>query len=74
MRRLLAGFLAGQLGRGGISDLARITGLDRKTISRGRRELRGGEFCTVAAPDSAGARVRRSGAGRKRVEIKYPGS
>ena len=66
MRRLLAGFLAEQIGRGGISDLASITGLDRKTIARGRRELQSGEFF-------AGVRVRRSGAGRKPLESKSPG-
>lgn len=40
LRRLLAGFLAQQQGRGGISLLARVTGLDRNTIARGLRELR----------------------------------
>src|SRR5437899_13005679 len=39
-RRLLAGFLARQHGRGGITLLARITGLDRDTVARGRSELR----------------------------------
>jgi Rhodopirellula transposase DDE domain len=39
-RRLLAGFLARQHGRGGITLLARITGRDRATVARGRRELR----------------------------------
>ena len=38
-RRLLAGFLAQQHGRGGISLLALITGLDRNTVASGRREL-----------------------------------
>ena len=35
IRRLLAGFLAEQIGRGGVSALARVSGLDRKTIARG---------------------------------------
>ena len=72
VRRLLAGFLADRFGRGGVSGLARITGLDRKTIAKGRSELRGNESPTAASPVSA--RVRRPGAGRKRVEIQHPGS
>jgi hypothetical protein len=65
-RRLLAGFLARQHGRGGISLLARITGLDRNTIARGRRELR--------QPFRASGRIRRPGAGGQRVEKKVRGS
>ena len=63
MRRLLAGFLAQRHGRGGVSLLARVTGLDRNTIIRGRRELGQG-------PPQASARVRRPGAGRPRAEKK----
>jgi hypothetical protein len=63
MRRLLAGFLAHQQGRGGIALVARITGLDRNTIARGQRELRRG------TPPPAG-RIRRPGAGRPRAEKK----
>jgi hypothetical protein len=42
MRRLRAGFLAQQQGRGGVSLLAPIAGLDRNTIARGHREHRRG--------------------------------
>jgi hypothetical protein len=42
--------------------LARITGLDRDTIARGRRELR--------HPDQAEGRIRRPGAGRPCAEKK----
>jgi len=66
-RRLLLGFLAHRQGRGGISQLARITGLDRNTIARGRCELLQGDPTTIG-------RVRRSGAGRKRAEAHAPGS
>ena len=38
-RRRFVGFLAQQRGRGGIEQLARITGLSPKTIRRGMREL-----------------------------------
>jgi hypothetical protein len=65
-RRLLAGFLARQHGRGGIAWLARITGLDRDTVARGRRELR--------QPFRSPGRIRRPGAGGQRVEKKAPGS
>ena len=65
-RRLLAGFLARQHGRGGITLLARITGLDRDTIARGRRELR--------QPFRSSGRIRRPGAGGQRLEKKVPGS
>src|SRR5947209_20268966 len=64
-RRLLAGFLARQHGRGGIALLARITGLDRNTIARGRRELR--------QPFRASGRIRRPGAGGQRGEKKARG-
>ena len=65
-RRLLAGFLARQHGTGGITLLARITGLDRNTVARGRSELR--------QPFRASGRIRRPGAGGQRVEKKVPGS
>ncbi len=66
-RRLLAGALAVQHGRGGIALAARITGLSPHTIRRGRHEL------PQAAPPPGG-RIRRPGGGRKRVEKKVPRS
>src|SRR3954454_7508635 len=50
------------------SDLARITGLDRKTIRRGRRELAQG------LSDVPPSRQRRPGGGRLRAEKKIPTS
>lgn len=38
-RRLFAAFQAQQMGRGGITRMAEISGLDRKTIRRGIQEL-----------------------------------
>ena len=64
--RLLDGFLARQQGRGGITLLARITGLARNTIARGRRELR--------QPFRSSGRVRQPGAGGQCVEKKVLGS
>jgi hypothetical protein len=49
-------------GRGGVSTLARITGLARSTIDRGLRELDG-----KAAEEAAPGRVRRPGGGRKKL-------
>lgn len=72
VRRLLAGFLAEQIGRGGIVRLARITGLDRKTIAKGRDEVRE-QHVRASATGSLSKRVRRPGAGRKRVEAQHPG-
>jgi len=65
-RRLILGLLAQQEGRGAIARLARITGLDRNTIARGRRELLQSDLAPAG-------RVRRPGAGRKRVEANAPG-
>jgi len=65
-RRLLAGFLARQHGKGGITLLARITGLDRNTIACGRRQLR--------QPSQLPGRIRRPGGGRRCVEKKARGS
>ena len=64
-RRLFAGLLAKQLGRGGIQRLAEITGLNRMTIRRGLRELSRVGF----QPSN---RVRGPGGGRKRTEKKAP--
>ena len=58
MRRLLAGLLAAKIGRGGIQQLACITGLHRNTIAQGQRELR--QKRRLAA-----GRVRCTGGGRK---------
>ena len=66
MRRLLAGLLASKIGRGGIRQMACITGLHRNTIAQGQRELR--EKRRLPAH-----RVRCVGAGRKHLEEKRPG-
>lgn len=66
MRRLLAGLLASKIGRGGVQQMARITGLHRNTIAQGQRELR--EKRRLPA-----GRIRDAGAGRKHLEEKRPG-
>jgi hypothetical protein len=66
--RLVVGLLSNAVGRGGVTLLSRITGLDRKTVRRGRDELENG------LKDCPTDRVRREGAGRPPVEKKVPAS
>jgi Rhodopirellula transposase DDE domain len=61
--RLLVAEKALQLGRGGISHLAQLTGMSRVTITQGVRELISGK---VRGPGEG--RVRQPGGGRKKVE------
>jgi len=58
-RRLALGAEARMLGHGGIRRVARAAGVDEDTVSRGAGELAGGEVPL--------GRVRRAGAGRRRV-------
>jgi hypothetical protein len=67
-RRRFVGLLALQWGWGAVQRLIEITGLSRNTIVRGRTELQ----YPRRAPKTT--RVRRAGAGRKRVEKNSPGS
>ncbi len=62
-RRLFAGLLARQFGRGGRQRVLEITGLSRMTICRGLRE------CGKSQPADLD-RVRRAGGGRKLIEKK----
>ena len=62
-RRLFAGVLARQGGRGGIQRVVEITGLSRMTICRGLRECEN-------AQKTEGDRIRHPGGGRKPVEKK----
>ena len=63
-RRWVAALESLHVGYGGIRAVAQMTGLDEKTIRRGRRELAAG--ASRASP----GRVRRRGAGRPRIEKK----
>jgi len=65
-RRLVAGLLSKSVGWGGDTELALVTGLDPKTIKRGRDEL------DNDLKDCPADRIRRQGAGRPRVEKKSP--
>ena len=59
-RRLYAGFESLKLGRGGDTRIAQITGLNAKTVARGRKDLLAGDI----HPD----RIRSPGAGRPSVK------
>jgi hypothetical protein len=60
-RRQFVGLLARQLGRGGVTRMAEVTGLDRNTIRRGQQEIAVSDFSD---------RVRRKGGGRPLTEKK----
>ena len=66
--RLFVAERALQLGRGGISRLAQLTGMSRVTITQGLSELRTGKKLRTAAEG-----VRQPGGGRKKVEQADPG-
>ena len=63
-RRLVAAADCATLGRGGISQVARASGLSRPTLYQGVSELEGKE--------EVPGRIRRAGGGRKPAEQKYP--
>jgi hypothetical protein len=66
--RLFVADRAIELGRGGVSRLARLTGMSRMTITKGVRELRASK--RLKTPEAG--RVRQPGGGRKKVEEVAP--
>jgi transposase len=64
-RRLLAASEAMMIGWGGIATVARATGLSRKAISQGIKQLQNGVRVSEG-------RIRRSGGGRKKTVTKDP--
>src|SRR4051812_12190318 len=64
-RRLVAAAEALALGWGGATAVARATGVSRRAIREGIRELQ-------APPSASGGRVRRPGGGRKRTLTQDP--
>jgi len=63
-RRQFVGLLARQLGQGGVTTMAQVTGLSRTTIRRGQGELNASDFSD---------RIRAKGGGRPLVEKKRRG-
>jgi transposase len=64
-RRLMAASDASALGYGGVSLVHRACGLSRKAIAKGIREIEAGAAL-------AAGRIRRPGAGRKRITVSDP--
>lgn len=62
-RRQFVGLLARQLGRGGVTSMAEVTGLDRNTIRRGQQKIAASDFSDW---------MRRKGGGRLLTEKKPP--
>jgi len=71
MRRLVAAAESEAIGYGGVTAVARATGVSRRAITEGMREL--GQRRTASKAPSTQARIRREGAGRKRTVDKDPG-
>ena len=71
-RRILVAVEAKVLGRGGVSAVATATGVSRSTIMAGLAEIEAIGVADRAAPEPAVllTRMRRAGAGRKRIEAK----
>jgi len=65
MRRLVAAAESEAIGYGGVSAVARATGVSRRAITEGLKELRQQKVSYEARP--APSRIRRKGAGRKRT-------
>ncbi|HHT9130623.1 MAG TPA: ISAzo13 family transposase, partial [Candidatus Brocadiaceae bacterium] len=63
-RRLMAASEARSLGYGGVSKVRRACGLSRKAIAKGMHEISDG--------NTMPGRIRRSGAGRKKITVRDP--
>ena len=71
-RRLFVAAEAKVLGRGGVSAVSAATGVSRNTIMVGLKEIdtSGEPVGAQGEPASRSARTRRSGGGRKKIEVK----
>ena len=69
MRRLVAAAESEAIGYGGVSAVARATGVSRRAITEGVKEL---SRRTAAREAASPSRIRREGAGRKRTIEKDP--
>jgi hypothetical protein len=71
MRRLVAAAESAAIGYGGVSVVARATGVSRRAITEGMKEL--SQPKVSHEPEATEFRIRRKGAGRKRAVDKNPG-
>lgn len=67
-RRRYAGLEALKLGRGGITYIAKLLGIRRKTVCKGMKEV-----LKLSAQEKQNNRIRKKGGGRKRYAEKHPG-
>jgi len=70
MRRLVAAAESNAIGYGGVSTVARATGVSRRAITQGIKDLKQRKAASRA--ESTQRRVRRRGAGRKRAMVRDP--
>ncbi len=70
MRRLVAAAESEAIGYGGVSRVSRATGVSRRAIRAGVKELRRGK--PQGGAEGARGRIRRQGAGRKKAADKDP--
>ena len=70
MRRLVAAAESEAIGYGGVSEVARATGVSRRAITEGMKELK--QRRTAHRTPPIQSRIRRKGAGRKRTVDKDP--
>lgn len=66
--RRYAGVEALKLGYGGMSYMANLLGLSRKTVRKGMKEV-----LTLSATEKRNKRIRKQGGGRKRYDENHPG-
>jgi len=72
LRRLFAAAEANAIGRGGATTVARVTGISRRAIWAGRKELQAIETAGTIPGISPGSRIRKTGGGRKRTVTQDP--
>ena len=70
MRRLVAAAESEAMGYGGVSAVSRATGVSRRAITEGVKEL--GQTKRSKKTSALRSRIRRQGAGRKRASLKDP--
>lgn len=70
-KRIYLASEAKYLGRGGVSELSRISGISRVTITAGLKELESGIDAEELSKKDG--KIRKKGAGRKSIEITQPG-
>jgi len=71
-QRIWAGVEAASIGYGGVSTVARATGMSRKRVQSGLAELEAADYKVAREFFENGCSQREGGAGRKALEIEWP--